>query len=358
MRVKNDGRGSQDNKVYERRIVIAPLYTGGDIADYVLPWSKYESAQEAPWNVGDRIMMQFEGVLTEDESRGIIAVNGGIYYLGRIRSVRRNTPDYWETVMVVFDSDPEDYMWVSPWEIVRAPEKYHGPVHEVPAMYPERALSAEDIAAIARNKAISRRLGWPAGDNRKEFDSLRRVAFAGHLPPTPTFTGVELNLHRVFVEAMHMGGYEFVTRNKLWKTVCRTLGRDLTTQTSASFFMRKSYERCLYPLEKYLADDDVLAKLGIVLSESTDVEGLPGSVPKSYDEFGDDDSNDGNNDGGNDGDDNDDDDENHDEYPSSRAKKSKKGTGEDSDDYKLSDDDFNEDDDSDQGDSDSDSDYK
>ena len=116
----------------ERRLIIAPLYAGGDIAEYVLPWSKYQEVDEKPWDGGSRIMMHFEGVDAENEARGIVSVDGCVYYLGRVRKVR-SSPDRWETVMVVFDSDPEDYMWVSPWEIIAAPEKYHDPVHVGPA---------------------------------------------------------------------------------------------------------------------------------------------------------------------------------------------------------------------------------
>ena len=100
---------------------MAPLYAG-DIAEYVLPWSKYQEVDNKPFSPGNRIMMQFEGVQAANESRGIVSVNGALYYLGRVRKTRAS-PDRWETVMVVFDSDPEDYMWVSPWEIVEAPEE-------------------------------------------------------------------------------------------------------------------------------------------------------------------------------------------------------------------------------------------
>ena len=106
-------------------------------------------------------MMQFEGVQAANESRGIVSVNGAVYYLGRVRKTRAS-PDRWETVMVVFDSDPEDYMWVSPWEIVEAPEEYHDPVHLAPEPVDIwKSLTPEDMAHISGGaKPSPRRLGW------------------------------------------------------------------------------------------------------------------------------------------------------------------------------------------------------
>ena len=330
----------------ERRLIIAPLYAGGDIAEYVLPWSKYQEVDEKPWDGGSRIIMHFEGVDAENEARGIVSVDGCVYYLGRVRKVR-SSPDRWETVMVVFDSDPEDYMWVSPWEIIAAPEKYHDPVHEGPAPVDhERELSPEDMTLIAQCKAIARRLGWPSGDHRRDFDKFRAEAFAGGvIPQAPIFCGAQMNLHRVFIEAMHLGGYEQVTRCKFWKVVARTLGRDLSTQTSASFAMRKYYEKCLFPLEKYLTSAEMIENLGIVIEASTDpMDRFPASRPAT--DFDDDD------DRVDDGDDDDDMDDEDDADGMDVVDKKKKE--EDADDYKISDDDFDEDDPSDSGESDSD----
>ena len=60
--------------------------------------------------------------------------------------------------MVVFDSDPEDYMWVSPWEIVEAPEEYHDPVHLAPEPVDIwKSLTPEDMA----HRAVqSHRVDW------------------------------------------------------------------------------------------------------------------------------------------------------------------------------------------------------
>jgi hypothetical protein len=68
----------------------------------------------------------------------------------------------------------------------------------------------------------------------------------------PTFCHVELDLHRVFAEVQARGGFRAVTDQKRWREVCRSLGHDLSGQTSASFAMRQNYERCLLDYEAYL----------------------------------------------------------------------------------------------------------
>ena len=68
----------------------------------------------------------------------------------------------------------------------------------------------------------------------------------------PTFCHVELDLHRVFAEVQKRGGFRAVTDQKRWREVCRSLGHDLSGQTSASFAMRQNYERCLLDYEAYL----------------------------------------------------------------------------------------------------------
>ena len=75
------------------------------------------------------------------------------------------------------------------------------------------------------------------------------------LPRAPVFCRAELDLYRVLVEAMCLGGYELVTEEKRWKQVARTLGKDLTTQTSASFALRNYYQRYLLEFEMWLWDN-------------------------------------------------------------------------------------------------------
>lgn len=92
--------------------------------------------------------MYFEGVDVENEVCGIVFVDGCVYYFGRVRKVRSSF-DRWEIVMVVFDSDFEDYMWVLFWEIIVVFEKYYDFVYEgfVFVDY-ERELFFEDMIFI------------------------------------------------------------------------------------------------------------------------------------------------------------------------------------------------------------------
>lgn len=69
----------------------------------------------------------------------------------------------------------------------------------------------------------------------------------------PTFCHVELDLRHIYDEVRKRGGYEAVTATKQWLVVCRTLGLDLTGQTSAGFQMRQNYERCLLDYELHSA---------------------------------------------------------------------------------------------------------
>ena len=58
--------------------------------------------------------------------------------------------------------------------------------------------------------------------------------------------------------------------------MARSLGRDLTSHTSASFAMRRSYERCLYPMETYLTSTEMVEKLGLIINEeATTMEQFP-----------------------------------------------------------------------------------
>ena len=134
----------------------------------------------------------------------------------------------------------------------------------------------------------------------------------------PIFAHQELDLHRVFWEVQARGGSELVTREKLWKArfyyttlhyitlhffrlvpgllrgdvpgfdrlsdsikiitwivaslqeVCRSLGVDLTGQTSASYNMRVNYEKCLLDFEHYLASGQYAADVAAGVAPSPD----------------------------------------------------------------------------------------
>ena len=57
------------------------------------------------------------------------------------------------------------------------------------------------------------------------------------------------------------GGFRAVTDAKRWREVCRSLGHDLSGQTSASFAMRQNYERCLLDYEAFLYEEEGKGKI-------------------------------------------------------------------------------------------------
>ena len=72
-------------------------------------------------------------------------------------------------------------------------------------------------------------------------------------------------MRRVFKKVRAMGGYRAVCDSKLWMRVCREAsgGKDLSGQTSASFAMRRNYE-----------------KTGLLeMEHSVDGTSLPGGLP-------------------------------------------------------------------------------
>ena len=64
-----------------------------------------------------------------------------------------------------------------------------------------------------------------------------------HVLYSPIFCGHPLPMRKVFRKVRDLGGYRAVCDNKLWMRVCASLGHDLRGQTSASFAMRRNYER-------------------------------------------------------------------------------------------------------------------
>lgn len=64
-----------------------------------------------------------------------------------------------------------------------------------------------------------------------------------HVLYSPIFCGHALPMRKVFRKVRDLGGYRAVCDNKLWMRVCASLGHDLRGQTSASFAMRRNYER-------------------------------------------------------------------------------------------------------------------
>jgi hypothetical protein len=76
-------------------------------------------------------------------------------------------------------------------------------------------------------------------DTTGTLEILRqRVSFV-----VPVFCRERLKLEALFREVTSRGGYHAVTAQKQWRSVCAALGFDLEGQTSASFAMRRNYER-------------------------------------------------------------------------------------------------------------------
>ena len=78
---------------------------------------------------------------------------------------------------------------------------------------------------------------------------------------SPIFLGTPLPFREVFGQVRALGGYDVVCEQKLWMRVCRYAanGKDLSGQTSASFAMRKNYEKTgMLQWERHLGVDDNL----------------------------------------------------------------------------------------------------
>ena len=320
------------------RLVSAPMFAGGEIADYIIDWERYSRSARRAWSKHARIVMEFDDGTVDADAPGAVPIvpvilpappvvpavlegappadgaapmdvdaaapaalpaadgapdapadaapivdpadvkpgdlipgktgiimgdNGKEFWLGRVHRVRGGD-DPWENTMVVFDSDPdgEEPMWVCPWEIEPAPERYQ-PSEDLNAEPvdlnddDDDERSAQDQLKVDSGTEIAERLGWPQGvyAAREEFDNWRMTSTGvERLARAPTFAGSELDLYKVLVEVMCRGGYELVTNEKRWKTIARLAcpGKDLTTQTSASFALRTNYQRFLLDMETWL----------------------------------------------------------------------------------------------------------
>ena len=105
---------------------------------------------------------------------------------------------------------------------------------------------------IAEATTMSKR---PAGghdefldDNERDFrdDLAHFLKFRSrHDLYSPIFLGIPLPFRKVFKKVRALGGYAKICEQKLWMRVCREAasGKDLSGQTSASFAMRKNYEK-------------------------------------------------------------------------------------------------------------------
>ena len=111
---------------------------------------------------------------------------------------------------------------------------------------------ADDVAMAdaARTALIPCMVFYPIGHVNKILETLATMQSKAY--KQPLFCRVPLDMGKVFAEVQARGGYQRVTDDRGWKEVCRTLGHDLTGQTSASTSMRQTYERTLMMLETAL----------------------------------------------------------------------------------------------------------
>ena len=101
----------------------------------------------------------------------------------------------------------------------------------------------ETSAANAQNRAWedpSRAATTSASANATASLEIlsQRVSFT-----VPVFCREKVRLSALFREVTERGGYHAVTARKQWRSVCKTLGFDLEGQTSASYAMRRNYEK-------------------------------------------------------------------------------------------------------------------
>ena len=146
-----------------------------------------------------------------------------------------------------------------------APEAGRGPTtppeheeHSAGGLQPSSSLA---LGAVPNAEAANMRSSAPtvskrsAGghdefldDDERSFrdDLARFLTFRSrHDLYSPIFLGVPLPFREVFGQVRALGGYDVVCEQKLWMRVCRYAanGKDLSGQTSASFAMRKNYEK-------------------------------------------------------------------------------------------------------------------
>lgn len=124
------------------------------------------------------------------------------------------------------------------------------PVRDAPAAH--AGTGALGVVPVAEATTMSKR---PAGGHDEYLDDVERdfrddlahfLQFRSrHDLYSPIFLGVPLPFRKVFKKVRALGGYAKVCEQKLWMRVCREAagGKDLSGQTSASFAMRKNYEK-------------------------------------------------------------------------------------------------------------------
>ena len=122
------------------------------------------------------------------------------------------------------------------------------------------------MALKSKHQILPSRLGWNEEGVREQkfidqFNVLKmKVPIQYGTGVNITFCRKPADLYHLFVEALYQGGYNSITREKLWKSVARGLRVDPSGQTSASFALRVKYEQYLRDLE-YLVRETGIPEL-------------------------------------------------------------------------------------------------
>lgn len=285
---------------------VLPILTGNDLPDYLVHVEAYNNSLRQPWQINCRARMFFLTGYRPDGARL------GRFYKGTLITMRRPEQgvdfDPWECLGIEWDKKDKSYRArtdehgnvihdvqdVSPWELELDPENERRMAieraREEAAQRSKKLRQENDqdakLARYQRAEARAdptkpkplrptppekrKRSGYmpmptelvgaskavPVPPRATFLEDLRshHQALGGELR-VPFFCREELDLHRVFVEVQNRGGYHVVTDGKMWREVCRSLGVDLTGQTSASFTMRNNFEKCLLTFERSLAGE-------------------------------------------------------------------------------------------------------
>ena len=56
------------------RLVSAPMFAGGEIADYIIDWDRYDKSAQRPWSKGARIVMEFDDGTVDVDAPGAVQI--------------------------------------------------------------------------------------------------------------------------------------------------------------------------------------------------------------------------------------------------------------------------------------------
>ena len=107
-------------------------------------------------------------------------------------------------------------------------------------------LSVDD--ALAR---MPKRNEEYSADRRKFYKSLAQ--YLGHEPHISQLCGKPIDLYHVYNEVLNRGGFRTVTQQKQWRQIFRTMENYNVNHTSASYALKKSYQKSLLHYERHVS---------------------------------------------------------------------------------------------------------